>query len=515
MTNPPDKPNINLEGPAIVRAEMHPLSPMSRTIKVLALSLGQGLTALIGLLSAVVLSRVLDKVEYATFRQTFLAYEFAAPVMGLGIAQAIYYFLPGETERVRGRVMDALSITVFMGCLFSLFILLGGNQLLSKRFNNPQLADALIFLSPYPVFMMAMGLLASVLVVRERVKLLSTFNVLSRFAIGLAVIVPCLFWKEAKVSIIGQVVMTIMVSSIAIYLMIRETPIGSYKPKWESMRSMVRYSVPLGIASMVGTISMQLDKVIVSSMCSSADFAVYANGAIEIPLIGIVTGSISLVILGDMRKLILEGNNDEAIILFRRAAEKAAWILLPAMMFLLINADSFIKVLFSEKYADSVLPFRIYLLLLPVRIVFYSSVLMAIGKTKVILYRTLTGFGLNFMLAVLLVNAIGYIGAVMASIIVVYLWSVPFNLYHITRHFKTKVSRIIPFKIIGKILIYTALPSFLIVLIEFFYPIKVPITQLLFNTIFFGSIMLFFLNGPIYKASAIKKWMKKISKGLI
>jgi O-antigen/teichoic acid export membrane protein len=514
MAKPTEKPNIFLEEPAIVRAGMPLSAPMSRTIKVLALSLGQGITALIGLLSVVVLSRVLDKVEYATFRQTFLVYQFAAPLMGLGIAQAIYYFLPGETERVRGRVMDALCITVFMGCLFSLFILLGGNHLLAKRFSNPQLADALIFLVPYPVFMMAMGLLASVLVVRGRVKFLSTFNVLSRLAIGLAVIVPCLYWKEARVSIIGQVGMTMLVSSVAIYLMIRETPIDSWRPRWESMKSMVRYSVPLGLASMIGTISMQLDKVIVSSMCSSEDFAVYANGAIEIPLIGIVTGSISVVILADMRKMILEGNNDEAIALFRRAAEKAAWILLPTMMFLLISADPFIRVLFSEKYADSVLPFRIYLLLLPVRIVFYGSMLMAIGKAKAILYRTLAGFGLNIILAVLLVNVIGYLGAVMAAIMVVYFWSVPFNLYHITRHFKTNVSRIIPFKIIGKIFASAALPSFLIVLIECFYPIEGPITQLLFNTILFGSIMLFFLNGPIYRASAIKKWMNQIFNGL-
>ena len=414
--------------------------------------MGQGLTALVGLLSIVLLSRILNKAEYATFRQTFLAYEFAVPIMGLGIAQAIYYFLPVETTRPRGRVMDAVCVMLFMGCLFSLFILFGGNELLAKRFTNPQLADSLLYLIPFPLITLPASLLGSVLVVRERVTLLSTFNVLSNIALGLAVIIPCLFWKTSSAPIIGKVAMSVPSSAIAVYLIFQSVTSGEWLPRWEHIKSMVKYAVPLGLASMIGTITLQLDKVIVSAMCTPEDFAVYANGAIEIPLIGIVTGSISAVILADMRKLIVGGKKDEALTLFRKAAEKSAWIILPAMVFLFVSADLVIQILFSKKYSGSALPFRFYLCVLPVRIIFFGPMLIAIGKSKIILYRTLVSLPLNLVLSIILVRFIGYIGAIIATLCVLYLWAVPYSIYNIKRHFMCPLNSIFPLFMVVKLL---------------------------------------------------------------
>ena len=48
------------------------------------LASGQGLTTLVGLLSAAVLARLFSKHDYATYRQTLLAYTFAAPFVMLG-----------------------------------------------------------------------------------------------------------------------------------------------------------------------------------------------------------------------------------------------------------------------------------------------------------------------------------------------------------------------------------------------------------------------------------------------
>ena len=435
---------------------MSPLSkrPLSksRRSKVLALSMGQGLTAMVGLISIVVLSRILNKAEYATFRQTFLAYEFALPIMGLGIAQVVYYFLPGEANRPRGRVMDAMCVMLFMGCLFSLFILFGGNELLAKRFTNPQLADSLLYLVPFPLITLPASLLGAVLVVRERVTLLSTFNVLSNIAVGLAVIIPCVFWKTSSAPIIGKVAVAVPSSVIAVYLIFQSVPSNEWRPRWKSIKHMVKYAVPLGLASMIGTITLQLDKVIVSAMCTPEDFAVYANGAIEIPLIGIITGSISAVILADTRKLIVEGKKDEALALFRKAAEKSAWIILPSMVFLFASADLVIPTLFSKKYSGSALPFRFYLGMLPVRIIFFGAMLIAIGKTKIILYRTLVSLPLNLVLSIILLRYLGYIGAIIATLCIVYLWAVPYSIYNIKRYFMCPLNSIFPIYEVGKLL---------------------------------------------------------------
>ena len=96
----------------------------------------------------------------------------------------------------------------------------------------------------------------------------------------------------------------------------------------------MRFSVPLGLASMVGLMSRSVDKVIVSSMCSPEEFAVYVNGAVDIPLIGILTGSINVVLLPEIVQLYSEGKAEAALSLWRRAAVKCSRILLPSTCFL-------------------------------------------------------------------------------------------------------------------------------------------------------------------------------------
>ena len=78
------------------------MSTQSRTSKVLALSLGNTLTVLVGIVSGMVAARVLTKHDYATMRQTMLAYQFVAPLLTLALPMALYYFLPGSGERKRG-----------------------------------------------------------------------------------------------------------------------------------------------------------------------------------------------------------------------------------------------------------------------------------------------------------------------------------------------------------------------------------------------------------------------------
>ena len=69
----------------------------TRKKKVFALSLGQGLMAIVAIVTGMVASRLLSYKDYATLRQTFLAYEFAAPMLTMGLPVALYYFLPRET----------------------------------------------------------------------------------------------------------------------------------------------------------------------------------------------------------------------------------------------------------------------------------------------------------------------------------------------------------------------------------------------------------------------------------
>jgi O-antigen/teichoic acid export membrane protein len=74
-----------------------------------------------------------------------------------------------------------------------------------------------------------------------------------------------------------------------------------------------------------------------------------------------------------------------------------------------------------------------------------------VNLTKVILRRSLGELVLNCVLCVLLVSWMGYLGAVVATLLTLYLYSVPFNLHAIGRGFGTRWTRVLPFGELGRI----------------------------------------------------------------
>jgi O-antigen/teichoic acid export membrane protein len=285
-----------------------------------------------------------------------------------------------------------LAMMLAMGLLYAGFIALGGNHLLAKRFSNPAIVDTLVYLAPLPLVMLPAGLLSAVLVVREQVNKLAVYNVLTNLAMGIGVIAACFYWKTPESMVLAKVGVGVVTGLIGIRLMLRAVPGGDWRPRWDQMKAMVGFGIPLVAATALATLTLQLDKIIVSSMCSPEDFAVYSNGAVEIPFIGIVTGSIASVILPDLRRMVSAGDYSGALALFRQGAQKSAVFLIPIMMFLMVSAEPFILTLFSEKYSGSVLPFRMYLLTIPMRIVFFGGFMMALGMNRVILQRSAAGF---------------------------------------------------------------------------------------------------------------------------
>jgi len=480
----------------------------SRKSKVIALSIGQGLAKVIGLAVMMVMARMLVKEDVAAYQQTLLAYATLGPLLQLGISQGIYYFLPGEKLRIRGRVLDGIVVTGMMGFVFAIGLTLGGNEVLAQRFSNPKVANMLLWMIPYAIITTPARLVSSVLVVQDKVTLSAVFGVVQQFLIGASTIVPLVLWHTAESALVGNVVASLFMGVAAITLMIRATPKDSGSPTFPGVRELASFSIPLALAGMFGMISMQLDKLIVSFMCPPEEFSVYALGAIEIPLIGVVTGAITSIALADMRRSVVEGNKEEALRLFRRIAEKSSLVILPAMLFLLLTADTFIQYLYTDAYAGSAIPFRIYLIMLPIRTVVFGSLIIALGKSRFILFRSAVGLCINVILSALLVWKFGPWGAAAATVITVYLWAVPANLYLFQKEFQKNWLDVFPFGELGKTclaLIPLALVSMLV--IATVKNIHVEFVSLLFC---FAAFLAVYWKDRIYSADHIQRlWREK------
>jgi len=331
-------------------------------------------------------------------------------------------------------------------------------------------------------------LLGAVLVVRGKVTQLTVFNVSSNLLLGVAVITACVLWTDPRSLIMTYVGISLFTGTIAIVLMLQAVPDGDWRPSWGNIKTMIGFSLPLALASMIGSIALQLDKFIISAMRTPEEFAVYSNGAIEIPLIGMITGAISTVILADMAAYCKKGEKQKALALFKKAAVHSALILLPAMAFLMVYADEFITILFSNKYEGSVGVFRIYLGILPIRIVMYGAALMALNMTRVILWRSIGDLISNAVLSCLFVYLWGPYGAAFATVITLFIWTVPFNLKMIAQGFECRWLDVLPMAPIVKISIISLFSAFVSGLLTFPLGLQEKISTITIGILVFGGI---------------------------
>lgn len=408
---------------------------------------------MVGLLSAVVLARLFSKEDYATYRQSLMVYTVAAPFLTLGLPQAIYYFMPNHPERKRNILANNISVLAVSGALFTLFLLCGGSEYLARQFNNPDLAGTLRVIAWYPLFLLPVSGLGACLLVNNRAKQVAVYNIGSRLVMLVTVLLPVFIWRTSFAGVVGFVMAAVVVMAPALWLMSRAADTGVFKPDRRGVLDQLKFAVPLGLAGTIGQLSINLDKILISKYYDPETFAVYINGAMEIPLIAMITGSATAVLLPDMTRYIGAANYNEALQLWKRAAVKCALVIYPVMGFLLVMAPDVMVFLYGPKYIESAAPFRLYLLLLPVRVAFFSAIFISSGKSKLVLIMSAVALVLKIPVSLIMFKYAGYLGPIIATLLVVYFWGKLFDAYWATRLLRTTYRKIFPYQQIGRVLL--------------------------------------------------------------
>ena len=310
----------------------------SRTWKAVILSSGQFLVTLSAIILAAVLARMFSKKDYASYQQTLLSYKLVGPLLALGLPNALYYFIPRDRASARSIVSGNLLLLVSMGGVFAGAIWCGGNDLLARRFNNPKISDLLLIYSPYAMLALPVSAVGACLISCGRTSLVALFNVGARLLMLISVISLVLIRPSPHAAVSGTVLAEVVVFVVALMLMYKTAPGDHWRPQLGNIWDQMRFGIPLGLASMIGLMSRSVDKVVVSSMCSPEQFAVYVNGAIDVPIIGILAGSVTAVLMPEIVELYSKGDSQAALALWGRAAVKCSIILLPAMCFLFVMA---------------------------------------------------------------------------------------------------------------------------------------------------------------------------------
>ena len=180
-------------------------------------------------------------------------------------------------------------------------------------------------------------------------------------------------------------------------------------------RRMLSYGLPLAATGLAGTLGYQFDRIVVGVSFFSQEFAVYALGAVEIPLGLLIAAAVSNVLVPRLTILWRDGDRAGMVALWREAMRKTSLVLLPLFAFMMVMSADLVLLLYGPGYSESVDVFRVYLFLLPLRIATWGLIPLAIGRTGINLRPRCSILATNAVVALALVGPLGLIGAALAA----------------------------------------------------------------------------------------------------
>ena len=394
-------------------------SQPTRKQAALLMMTGRVVGSILTIATAGVLARCWSEQDYGGYRAVMLAFQVMSSFATLGIPTGLTFFL-SQTNRGRQKAAVAQAGLLLAGCggLVSA-VTIGWSLAWPASDAGSGLPAALAF-ALYPVFALPLLVADTWLLTIQRSRTAAWFIIQTSILQSAAAILPALAGFGVP-AVLGCLTFATFIRFLIAFWIYRSEYRGD-DSDWDPAFPMrlLRHSAPLGLAGLVGSINLMLDKLFISCWAAPAEFAVYSNGATELPVIGIISSSVAAVLAPEFVRLFQGGRLQEMLALWRSSLRITAIVVLPLTAGMLLFAADAVTLLYSEKYLESVPIFRIYLLVLPLRITVHGSLLVAAGRSRTVFSAAVIGVVLAAGLLCALVPVFGMPGAASAMVLSVY-----------------------------------------------------------------------------------------------
>ena len=247
-------------------------------------------------------------------------------------------------------------------------------------------------------------------------------------------------------------------------------------------KSMFQMASPLAVSSLIEKSLVYLDGVMVSAMLTTTAYAFYRAGAVEVPFIAGLYGSVTAIVMPEVAKLFNDGNLKEIIRLKRIAISGTLFFVYPVLIYLFFFAEPLVSAYLSKSYSASITIFMIFNLSLLIRINDYQDVIIISKNSRYIFKSVIFVSLLNLLLNYTLIKQFGINGAAVAFITSLTVFAM-LLLWKSLQVLDCKLSDLVDFYVMGKVVLMSAIIAFLI------YGI---------NLAFFNSLWFIIGSSPVY-----------------
>lgn len=457
----------------------------------------------IGMVSAMLLARFRSLTEYGTYSQMMMAVNLATSLIMLGLPNSINYFL-GKAKSDEER-SGFLSVYYTLSTMLSILVgvvLVAITPLLEIYFKNELISTFWYFLATYPWTRVIMSGTENLLIAYNKSNMLMAFKVVNSISLLAIILIIQLFGGTFVQYIILFLCVEVAFTLWTYFIAKRNAKKLRISLDKELIKTIFKFSLPIGFASVVGTLNIELDKLVITSFFSTEELAIYTNASKELP-VSIIASSITAVLLPQVVRLMHSDKKEEAVKLWKSATTISFAIISFIAAACFVFAPEVIEVMYSAKYLPGVSVFRVYCIVLLCRCTYFGMMLNATGKTKFILYSSIGTLLLNFTLNYLFYLIMGFTGPAVATFLTTVVMAV-IQMFYTSKRIEVSFFSIFPWKNCGMLILFNGLCGAVMYLIKSFAESRFEINNIV-CAIAVGVVWLGFFAAVMFKPLK-KQW---------
>lgn len=410
-----------------IRSSLSFLSGKGVASASIVLLLVKCLTAVVTIGQTMLLSRALNKSDYGTYSQCLLVITLFAPLLSLGLDSAVSYFYNREeNDYSRRRYINSIfGLSLISGVLGALLLFIFRNPVASY-YHNAAVAPLMMYICLRPCLQNQVSCYQNLYISSGHSVATAARSFLVATAQIIVIALAACFTDDLSILFcllfVLDVVQLLILSN---WFGRKEFLVRFWEVDFEKLRQILSFGIPLLMASSVGTLSANADRMLLSGVMSVEDFALFSNMAQELPFSFIIS-SFTAVVTPAVVRLLSNKQMGSFRQLWGDYIELGYTLTWPLCISAFTIAPSLIEILYSARYltADGVAVFRVYTLVAAFRFTYFGLVPTALGEGRIVLAYSLISLVTSLPLTYVLYMFSGMVGASSASLVAMAISSV-------------------------------------------------------------------------------------------
>jgi O-antigen/teichoic acid export membrane protein len=395
----------------------------SKSTKALLLFNGNLVNFAISFVTAPFLARTMTYQDYGTYQQILMVGAVFQVVVGLGQANICPVALADDKDN-QGRAIHSSLAAICCSSLAMAAITFAG---LGREIGSIFANDRFFYFFCFYLWSISLqsfsNVITSAALFYGRAKQVATASVLANLARVCFLATALCQWESMKWFYVGLSLQPLIQASLLYACIQGEFRSSSRTPSREIANNLLTRGWPVLLTGLLGSGILYIDSIIIGHSFSVKEYAIYAGGALEFPIAGIVFSTVHSITLPELSILRSQGKFAEMIALKKRTSLFCAVLIYPIAIYLVFFSGPFLTLYLSRKYIESAPIFSIYSLALLTRFNDFQDLLVVHNQAKKILQASVASFIISVCLNLVLVAKAGTIGAAIAYVSSIYLLS--------------------------------------------------------------------------------------------